>query len=40
VAFVAGPLIEDSIGEESIEAEADEEGLTDLFGRLDTSELE
>lgn len=40
VALAAGALVEDSIGEESVEAEADEEGLADLVGGEGTSEFE
>lgn len=40
VAFVAGALVVDGVGEEGVEAEADEEGLADLVGRGSTSELE
>ena len=40
VSFVAGPLVEDGVGEERVEAEADEEGLADLAGGGGTSELE
>ena len=40
MSFVAGPLVEDGVGEERVEAEADEEGLADLAGGGGTSELE
>lgn len=40
MSFVAGAFIVDCVGEESVEAEADEEGLTDLAGGGGTSELE
>ena len=40
MAFVAGAFIEDGVGEEGVEAEADKEGLTDLAGGGGTSELE
>lgn len=40
VAFVAGTLVEDGVGEEGVKAEADEEGFADLGGGAGTSELE
>jgi hypothetical protein len=40
VAFVAGSLVEDRVGEERVKAEADEEGFADLGGGAGTSELE
>lgn len=40
MALVAGALVVDGVGEERVEAEADEEGLADLAGRGSTSELE
>ncbi len=40
VALVAGSFVVDGVGEEGVEAEADEEGLADLAGGWSTSELE
>jgi hypothetical protein len=40
VALAAGSLVEYGVGEECVEAEADEEGLADLAEELGTSEFE
>lgn len=40
VTLVAGSLVVDSVGEESVEAEADQEWFADLDGGTGTSELE
>lgn len=40
VTLVAGSLVVDSVGEESVEAKADQEWFADLDGGTGTSELE
>lgn len=40
VTLVAGSLVVDSVGEESVETEADQEWFADLDGGTGTSELE
>lgn len=40
MSLVARPLVINGVGEKSVEAEADQEGLADLDERGSTSELE